>query len=88
MLRKVLEEPDPSDPSKTPADRLVEAILRQAERGNWHFTKMIWDRIDGPIPRPAVAVSINNNTGPTYILEGDEWGRLQADSGAPTRTSR
>jgi hypothetical protein len=75
LLRKVIESPDPDDPTKTTAQRLVETVRKAAMRGDWKFVELIFDRIDGPVLRAAIG-QVNVNTAPTYILEGECWHKL------------
>lgn len=56
-LRRLLDEPDQDDPTRTVADRLIEAVVHEARRGNVRLIELIFDRMDGPIPRQAIAAS-------------------------------
>ena len=51
-LRKLLDDPNATEPSKTNRDKLAEVVLRMALEGDLGFTKMVWERIEGKVPEP------------------------------------
>ena len=49
-LKKLLREPDPDDPDKTTQDRLIEAAMIHAKKGDFKFFQEIFNRCEGKVP--------------------------------------
>lgn len=47
-LRRVLEQPD--EEFGTKADRLINTVVEQANKGDFRFAKEVIDRLDGKVP--------------------------------------
>ena len=48
-IRKALETPDESDPSKTVADSIIEAMIREARGGDVQAFRTLIERVDGKV---------------------------------------
>ena len=50
VLRRMLGDPNPKEPSKSNLDKLAEVVLASAIDGDLGFAKLVFERIDGRVP--------------------------------------
>ena len=48
-IRKALDTPDESDPSKTVGDSIIEAMIREARGGDVQAFRTLIERVDGKV---------------------------------------
>lgn len=56
ILRGILREPDPNDPTMSRGDRLMRIAYVHAAKGNFSFFQEILNRYDGKVPDKVEAV--------------------------------